>query len=105
MNQDNLVEALQDTVTNQSEVINGLLVNGERLQKVIDAQTKVIETLTLLKEQSEEQNELYVADIRLLEEQRDEARNEVARLKRLSDAHIFEDWRVVCRAYMNNEEV
>ena len=80
-----LIEALQDTITNQSKAINGLLVNGDRLQQVIDAQTKVIETLTLLKEQSEEQNELYVADIRLLEEQRDEARNEVARLKRLSD--------------------
>ena len=59
-----LIEALTDTVTHQSKVINGLLVNGERLQRVIDAQTKVIETLTLLKEQSE---------------------NEVARLKRLSN--------------------
>lgn len=59
-----LIEALQDTVTHQSKAINGLMFNEERLQKVIDAQTKVIETLTLLKEQSE---------------------NEVARLKRLSD--------------------
>ena len=59
-----LIEALQDTVTNQSKVINGLLVNGDRLQQVIDAQTKVIETLTLLKEKAE---------------------NEVERLKRLSD--------------------
>lgn len=64
MNQDNLTEALQDTVTNQSKVINGLLINGDRLQQVIDSQTKVIKTLTLLKEQAE---------------------NEVARLKRLSD--------------------
>lgn len=59
-----LIEALQDTVTNQSKVINGLLINGDRLQQVIDSQTKVIKTLTLLKEQAE---------------------NEVARLKRLSD--------------------
>lgn len=59
-----LIEALQDTVTHQSKSINGLLVNTDRMQKVIDAQTKVIETLTLLKEQAE---------------------NEVARLKRLSD--------------------
>lgn len=59
-----LIEALQDTVTHQSKSINALLVNGERLQQVIDAQTKVIETLTLLKEKAE---------------------NEVARLKRLSD--------------------
>ena len=59
-----LIEALQDTVTNQIKVINGLLVNGDRLQQVIDAQTKVIETLTLLKEKAE---------------------NEVERLKRLSD--------------------
>ena len=80
-----LIEALQDTVTHQSKAINGLLVNGERLQQVIDSQTKVIETLTKLKEQLEEQNELYVADIRLLEEQRDEAWNEGARLKRLSE--------------------
>ena len=59
-----LIEALQDTVTNQSKAINGLLVNTSRMQEVVDAQTKVIETLTLLKEQAE---------------------NEVARLKRLSD--------------------
>lgn len=59
-----LIEALQDTVTNQSKVINGLLINGDRLQQVIDSQTKVIKTLTLLKEQSE---------------------SEVARLKSLSD--------------------
>lgn len=59
-----LIEALQDTVTHQSKVINGLLVNTDRMQKVIDAQTKVIETLTQLNEQ---------------------ARNEVERLKRLSD--------------------
>ena len=59
-----LIEALQDTVTHQSKSINALLVNTDRMQQVIDAQTKVIETLTLLKEQAE---------------------NEVARLKRLSD--------------------
>ena len=59
-----LIEALQDTITNQSKVINGLLINGDRLQQVIDSQTKVIKTLTLLKEQTE---------------------NEVERLKRLSD--------------------
>jgi hypothetical protein len=73
-----LIEALTDTVTHQSKAINGLLVNADRMQKVI-------ETLTQLKEQLEEQNELYVADIRLLEQQRDEAWNEGARLKRLSE--------------------
>lgn len=59
-----LIEALQDTITNQSKVINGLLISTDRLQQVIDTQTKVIETLTLLKEKAE---------------------NEVAQLKRLSD--------------------
>lgn len=59
-----LIEALQDTVTHQGKSINALLVNTDRMQKVIDAQDDVIKTLTLLKEQAE---------------------NEVARLKRLSD--------------------
>ena len=80
-----LIEALTDTVTHQSKAINGLLVNTDRMQQVIDSQTKVIETLTKLKEQLEEQNELYVADIRLLEEQRDEAWDELARLRKLSN--------------------
>lgn len=59
-----LIEALTDTVTHQSKAINGLLVNGDRLQQVVEMQTKVIETLTQLKERSE---------------------NEAARLKGLSD--------------------
>ena len=59
-----LIEALQDTVTNQSKSINALLVNRDLMRQLIDSQAKIIKTLTLLKEQAE---------------------NEVARLKRLSD--------------------
>ena len=59
-----LIEALQDTVTHQSKSINALLVNRDLMRKLIDSQTKIIENLTKLKEQSE---------------------SEVARLKRLSD--------------------
>lgn len=55
---------MQDTITHQSKSINALLVNKDLMRKLIDSQTKIIENLTKLKEQSE---------------------NEVARLKRLSD--------------------
>ena len=72
-----LIEALQDTITNQSKVINGLLVNGDRLQQVIDAQTKVIETLTQLKEQSDDEVERLEREVARLE-------HEVARVERLS---------------------
>lgn len=59
-----LIEALQDTVTNQSKSINALLVNRDLMRQLIDSQAKIIESLTKLKEKAE---------------------NEVERLKRLSD--------------------
>jgi len=51
--EDDLVEALQDTVAKQSLVIRDLMGEADRLREVINAQNKVIETLTLLKKQQE----------------------------------------------------
>lgn len=52
-NEDDLVEALQETVAKQSLVIRDLMGEADRLREVINAQNKVIETLTLLKKQQE----------------------------------------------------
>lgn len=51
--EDDLTEALQDTVAKQSLVIRDLMGEADRLRAVINAQNKVIETLTLLKKQQE----------------------------------------------------
>lgn len=51
--EDDLTEALQETVAKQSLVIRDLMGEADRLREVINAQNKVIETLTLLKKQQE----------------------------------------------------